>query len=70
MTAEWFAGKELATAMQPAAGLLRDVTGSPAAPVFFAAVVTALTVAALAAFRWIERRAPSPRSSPRREREG
>lgn len=39
---------------QPAAGLLRDVTGNPAAPIFFAAAMMALTVVALAAFRWID----------------
>jgi len=42
-------------AMQPLAGLLRDVTGSPAAPVFFAAATMVLTAVALGAFRWIER---------------
>ena len=41
--------------MQPLAGLLRDVTGSPAAPLFFAAAAMLLTVVALSAFRWIER---------------
>ena len=41
--------------MQPLAGLLRDVTGSPAAPLFFAAAAMVLTVVALSAFRWIER---------------
>src|SRR6266567_3203373 len=49
-------------AMQPLAGLLRDVTGSPAAPLFFAAATMVLTVVALGAFRWIERRrSTSPR---------
>jgi len=46
-------------AMQPVAGLLRDLTGSPAAPIFFAAAMMALTVVALGAFRWIDRRMPS-----------
>jgi len=41
--------------MQPLAGLLRDVTGNPAAPLFFAAATMVLTVVALGAFRWIER---------------
>jgi len=45
-------------AMQPVAGLFRDLTGSPAAPIFFAAVMMALTVVALGAFRWIDRRMP------------
>ena len=44
--------------MQPLAGLLRDVTGNPAAPLFFAAAAMMLTVVALGAFRWIERAAP------------
>ncbi len=43
-------------AMQPVAGLLRDVTGSPAAPLFFAAATMGLTVVALGAFRRIEGR--------------
>ena len=42
-------------AMQPLAGLLRDVTGSPAVPLFFAAATMVLTVVVLGAFRWIER---------------
>ncbi len=42
-------------AMQPVAGLVRDLTGSPAAPIFFAAAAMASTVVALGAFRWIER---------------
>jgi MFS family permease len=49
-------------AMQPLAGLLRDVTGSPAAPVFFAAAAMVLTVVALGAFRWIERARPTIQS--------
>jgi cyanate permease len=49
-------------AMQPLAGLLRDVIGSPAAPLFLAAAMMVLTVVALGAFRWIERRrATSPK---------
>jgi len=49
-------------AMQPLAGLLRDITGSPAALLFFAAATMVLTVVALGAFRWIERRrSTSPR---------
>jgi hypothetical protein len=46
----------MATA-QPAAGLAGALTGSPAAPLFFAAVVMVATVADLAAFR---RLAPDP----------
>ena len=49
-------------AMQPLAGLLRDVTGSPAAPVFFAAATMVLTAVALGAFRWIERARPTIQS--------
>ena len=49
-------------AMQPLAGLLRDVTGSPAAPVFFAAATMVLTAVALGAFRWIERARPAIQS--------
>ena len=46
---------------QPVAGLARDLTGDPAAPVGVAAVAFALTVLGLAAFRLIEtRREPSP----------
>jgi len=44
--------------MQPLAGLLRDLTESPAAPLFFAAAMMGATVIALVAFRWIEWRAP------------
>jgi MFS family permease len=40
---------------QPIAGFLRDVTGSPAAPIVFAAGIMALTAVGLAAFRRIER---------------
>ena len=41
--------------MQPVAGLLRDLTGNAAAPIFFAAAMMVVTVIALGAFRWIER---------------
>lgn len=41
---------------QPAAGLVRDLAGDPAAPIAFAAVVMAATVAGLAIFRRIEGR--------------
>lgn len=41
---------------QPAAGLTRDVTGDPAAPIRFASAAMALTILALAGFRLIERR--------------
>jgi len=42
-------------AFQPVAGLLRDLTGSAAAPLFFAAGTVVLTAVASGAFRWIER---------------
>jgi MFS family permease len=47
---------------QPAAGLARDLTEDPAAPVHFAAAAMATTVFALAAFRLVERwrTEPSP----------
>jgi MFS family permease len=41
---------------QPAAGLVRDVAGDPAAPIVFAALVMAATVVGLVIFRRIERR--------------
>jgi MFS family permease len=41
---------------QPAAGLARDLTGDPAAPIRFAAAAMATTLLALGAFRVIERR--------------
>jgi MFS family permease len=41
---------------QPAAGLVRDVAGDPAAPIVFAALVMAATVLGLAVFRRLERR--------------
>jgi len=40
---------------QPAAGLVRDLVGDPAAPIVFAATVMAATVVGLAIFRSIER---------------
>ena len=40
---------------QPAAGLVRDLTGAAAAPMAFAAVVMALTLVGLLAFRLVER---------------
>jgi MFS family permease len=40
---------------QPAAGLVRDVVGDPAAPIVFAAAVMAATVPGLAMFRRVER---------------
>lgn len=42
-------------ALQPVAGLLRDLTGNAAAPLFFAAAAMALAAVTLGAFRWIER---------------
>jgi MFS family permease len=42
-------------ATQPAAGLVRDVVGDPAAPIVFAAAVMAATAIGLAIFRRIER---------------
>jgi MFS family permease len=41
---------------QPAAGLLRDVAGDPAAPIVLAALVMAATALGLAIFRRVERR--------------
>jgi MFS family permease len=43
---------------QPLAGFLRDRSGSPAAPVFFAATLMAATVLGLGAFRLVQRRGP------------
>jgi MFS family permease len=43
-------------ALQPVAGLLQDLTGSAAAPLFFAAGTMVLVAATTGAFRWIERR--------------
>jgi predicted MFS family arabinose efflux permease len=45
----------LVAATQPAAGLVHDVVGTPAAPIVFAAAVMAATALGLAVFRWIER---------------
>jgi len=44
---------------QPLAGLIRDRSGSPAAPVFFAAALMAETVLGLGAFRLVQRRGPT-----------
>jgi MFS family permease len=41
---------------QPAAGLVRDVAGDPAAPIVFAALVMTATVVGLVIFRRLERR--------------
>ena len=41
-------------ALQPVAGLLRDLTASPSAPLFFAAGMMALPALALGVFRRIE----------------
>jgi hypothetical protein len=51
-------------AIQSVAGVVRDVSGSAAAPVLFAALVMATTVLGLALFRIVEhasRRAPAAR---------
>ena len=50
---------------QPAAGMTRDLSGSPAMPIFFAAILMAATVPALGLFRWIEGVAPAGRNSGR-----
>jgi predicted MFS family arabinose efflux permease len=42
----------------PLAGLVRDLSGTPAAPVVFAALATGASAAALVLFRWLERRRP------------
>jgi MFS family permease len=44
---------------QPLAGFLRDRSGSPAVPVFFAAALMAATVLGLGAFRLVQRRGPA-----------
>ena len=49
---------------QPLAGLTRDLSASPAMPIFFAAVLMAATVIALGAYRWTER-LPAARAAPR-----
>jgi MFS family permease len=41
--------------MQPAAGLVRDRAGDPAAPIVFAAIVMAATVVGLGVFRRLQR---------------
>src|SRR5437667_402257 len=54
---------------QLAAGVVRDVVGSPAAPIVFAALVMAATVFGLALFRLAERAAPrADASAPRAAR--
>ncbi|OLD69293.1 MAG: hypothetical protein AUF63_00890 [Candidatus Rokubacteria bacterium 13_1_20CM_70_15] len=54
---------------QLAAGVVRDVVGSPAAPIVFAALVMAATVFGLALFRLAERAAPRlDASAPRAAR--
>ncbi|HEU4371025.1 MAG TPA: MFS transporter [Methylomirabilota bacterium] len=45
---------------QPAAGLVRDLAGDPAAPIVFAAAVMAMTVIGLAVFRRLEQRPITP----------
>jgi MFS family permease len=49
---------------QPAAGLVRDVAGDPAAPIVFAAVVMAATVVGLAVFRRIEQAPAATGTTP------
>jgi hypothetical protein len=44
----------------PAAGLVRDLTGDPTAPIELAALIMAATLLGLLAFRVIERRGPRP----------
>ena len=39
---------------QPAAGLTQDFSGDPTMPILFAALLMAITVPALALFRWVE----------------
>lgn len=53
---------------QPLAGLLRDRSALPAAPVFFAAALMLLTPLWVAVFRELERRRPSPAASVSRGR--
>ncbi len=50
-------------ALQPVAGLLRDFTGSAAAPLFFAAGAIALTAVTPGVFGWIAGRATGPRTT-------
>jgi MFS family permease len=49
---------------QPLAGLARDLTGSPAMPLYVAAALMGATVPTLAPFRWLERRPLTPPLSP------
>lgn len=46
---------------QPTAGVVRQLAGTPTAPITFAAVMMVATLLGLVAFRAIERRAASPR---------
>jgi MFS family permease len=48
---------------QPVAGLSRDLSGSPAMPLFFASALMATTVVALGLFRWVEQRRLDPSAS-------
>jgi len=45
---------------QTVAGLTRDLSGSPAMPIYFAAALMATTVLGLGAFRWVQRRTAAP----------
>lgn len=45
--------------VQLVAGAVRDLFGSPAAPILFAALVMAATIVGFAVFRWLERTSPS-----------
>jgi MFS family permease len=51
-------------AMQPMAGLLRDVSGNPSAPLLLASGTMALVIVALGAFRRIESRIHIPAQEP------
>ena len=51
---------------QPLAGLTRDLSGDPAMPIFFAAVLMTITLVGLGLFRWVEQLGPSRASAPRR----
>lgn len=51
---------------QPLAGLARDLSGSPAMPLYFAAVVMAATAGALGVFRWLQRQGDAVRAGPPR----
>ena len=48
-------------AIQSSAGIVRDVSGSPSAPILFAALVMAATTLGLALFRIVEH---APRRTP------